>query len=209
MDIELSVGESDMRPTVVASATIISTALILLTECSEQTSSPQADSPATDAPLYDAPHIDHDLFLRHPIEPCSVVTDQQRGQLNVTAPGIPQQNNFEPGCRWQDANGPSKADITVTFKDPQSFEGLSFIYSARGDYSYFKTYPSIEGYPGVAAADQIPGQCDVYVGLSDERAIDIRVELGRGQEKPADHTDPCNRALTVAHDVVKTLKSNQ
>lgn len=194
-----------MRMTVVALAAAISSALILLTACSEQ-----SNPPPPSAPSHGAPHVDHPLSVRYPQGPCSVLTEQQRGQLNVAAPGKPQQDDGgDTGCLWDDANGPSKADITVTFQDPRSFEGLSFIYAAKNDYSYFMPYASIDGYPGVATADQIPGQCDVYVGISDERVVDTRVELGRGQDKPTDYTDPCGRALAMSHDVVETLKSYQ
>ncbi len=92
--------------------------------------------------------------------------------------------------------------ITVV---PQNTGGISDIYAQKAQQAYFEPV-SINGYPGVysAKADhRADGNCQLWVGVTDQLAVAVTPLISTGQNK----SNPCGIAEKFAAVMIKHLKN--
>ncbi|GDY31581.1 hypothetical protein GTS_32140 [Gandjariella thermophila] len=138
-----------------------------------------------------------------------MLTPAQLRALNVAARGeVDNQDPTGPACGWTDTNGPSKMSLGVGFLT--AGHGLGDIYSQKETYGRFQPLPDIEGYPAVIAVSGSEtghsGACTIDVGVTNQLAVNVFVQLKSGVDAPPDYTDTCPRTQKVADAIMKTLK---
>jgi Protein of unknown function (DUF3558) len=166
--------------------------------------SPEHGAPRVRDPLNAAP------FLK---SPCSVLTEKQVGELFGAADAVKGQpvraGSTDPACDWDDSSGVIGAFVSTLFLTAN--HGLSGIYAQKGKkLKFFQEIDPIEGYPAVLS-DEIDlrsrGLCIVDVGISDELALTVQVDLRGGSNAAPNFHNPCGVAETSAANMVSTMKS--
>ncbi|GAB3357271.1 DUF3558 domain-containing protein [Amycolatopsis echigonensis] len=136
--------------------------------------------------------------------PCQALTpDQLTFQLGSAVPGKPD-NSAVPSCDWISPDTHARIGLSFFGKDN---DGLSNVYAnVRPQMKRFDVLPPIQGFPAVAYSTQpgpITNSCDVNVGVTDR--LSFMVEAAPGETK-LNKIDPCPLAVSVAGNVITTLK---
>ncbi|MGV9294469.1 DUF3558 domain-containing protein [Amycolatopsis sp. NPDC003676] len=156
---------------------------------------PYGGAPKVDNPLPDTVFADG---------PCQALTaDQLSFQLGSAVAGKPD-NSAAPSCDWISPD--THARIGLSFFGKNN-DGLSNVYAnVRPQMKRFDVLPPIQGFPAVAYSTQpgpITNSCDVNVGVTDQ--LSFMVEAAPGETK-LNKIDPCPLAVSVAGNVITTLK---
>lgn len=157
-------------------------------------------------PFAGAPKVDDPLdTTRFQQDPCQALTADQTQELNLPPAGEPKDRPLGNACQWR--NPETRADTEVHFLDKNP-RGLSAEYQAHDDgkFAYFEVLPPIEGFPAVAndvIDDRDIGRCTVVVGVSDEIAFEVPVQLS---EANVGRREPCEAAAEVAGMALATMK---
>lgn len=159
---------------------------------------PYAGAPAVDNPLDTA---------RYQQDPCQSLTAAQAEALNLVYPGEAQDGALGKACRFGGRTD-ARARVYIAFHDRYPF-GLSAVYQANedGKLDVFEPLPPIEGYPAVVRAgtdDRPNGGCTIDVGASDEITFEVAVLLA---QQYVGTKDPCESAVLVTGEVLRTMKS--
>jgi hypothetical protein len=160
----------------------------------------------TSLPFAGAPKVSDPLETgKYLSDPCSVLTADQVSRLNV-GEGKKSQGNLGPVCDWR--NAATGGDINVEFLSG-SREGLSAVYQAndQGQYEFFEPVAGVSGFPAVFAgnaSDKSLGMCFIYIGLSDELALQLSVTQSLNKQGSA---EPCDVTKAVAQVAVQTMKA--
>jgi hypothetical protein len=159
---------------------------------------PYAGAPAVDNPLETDPYQQ---------DPCKALTETQAQELNLNFPGELQDGALGNSCRFGGRTD-ARARVVVSSFGEYPY-GLSAAYKANedGKFAFFEVLSAIEGFPAVAWAeidDRPNGGCRVEFGTSDEIAFDVAVLLA---QEFVGVKDPCESAVLVAGEVLRTMKS--
>ncbi|MET7990449.1 DUF3558 domain-containing protein [Amycolatopsis sp. NPDC005232] len=182
-------------------------ALALLTACSGGTggATPPSASGSSDiapsggsGPKVPAPLPTKDLLS----DPCSALTSAEATQVGLASPGRKTDGEVT-GCTWTSSgNGQNFVAINVA---PQNSNGISDIYDQKAQQAYFETV-TVDGYPGAftSKADLRPsGNCQLWLGVTDQLAVSINPQLSVGPNK----ADPCGYAKRFATTFIAHLKA--
>jgi hypothetical protein len=158
---------------------------------------PSHGAPSVEAPLEDASRFEQD--------PCSILTAAQAQELTLPVTGKQEDGALGLDCVWR--NPDTRGRVTIGFLTSNR-RGLSAAYAAneRGEYPYFIELSPIEGYPAIASDivdRRSRGICIVEVGVSDQLAFNVSLQLSQvnvGQQ------DPCDTAVRVAGMALQTMK---
>jgi hypothetical protein len=168
-------------------------------------STPNSDElPTAGAPKIDDP-LDTSKFQS---DPClSLTLEQSEGIFGFNGPGEPIDGALGKACGWKNRDTRSAGQIDFLDKDPR---GLSAEYEANEDgrWDVFEELPPIEGLPAVMRSvgdDRPNGVCTVVIGASDEIAFQVRVRLS---ESNVDEKDPCDVAVDIAGEAIKTMQAS-
>jgi hypothetical protein len=139
------------------------------------------------------------------VDPCGTVSVGDLGSLGIKVTDASSDRNPPgPTCRYRRDDALSWGlAITVITADK---EGLSRLYqNERIDPAgYFQEVSSVAGYPGVLTGlidNRANGDCDLIVGIRDDRTIQVILSGDSGGE-------PCRVARTVGELVVDRLKKS-
>lgn len=161
-------------------------------------------------PYAGAPRVEDPLDTsRFEQDPCQALSSAQAVDLEVEWPGESRDAPLGKACTWRSQND-SRALVEVASQDKYP-HGLSAVYQAEedGKWAFFTELDPVEGYPAVSygQVDQRDtGGCRVEVGLSDEIAFDVVLQLSATN---VGKKDPCETAAMVAGMVVETMKAAQ
>ena len=166
----------------------------------ETSSLPYAGAPEVEAPL-DTGRFEQD--------PCQALTSTQAGDLEVEWPGESRDAPLGKACTWRSQND-SRALVEVASQDKYP-HGLSAVYQGEedGKWEFFNELEPVGGHPAVSYGQidqRDTGGCRVEVGLSDEIAFDVVLQLSASN---VGKKDPCETAAMVAGMVVETMKAAQ
>lgn len=168
------------------------------TSAGAQTS--QVTGAANGAPKVPAPLPTDEITAN----PCNALSTAQMNNLGVTPPGTASPNQTGTVCQWQASKNTSNyAFVNVLTADKN---GISDIYANRdsGNFAYFEPV-QVDGYPGVYGEpkdDRANGSCSLFLGVTDQLALGVSVELLTGSNK----SHPCDSANQIATAVVEHLK---
>lgn len=159
---------------------------------SETTSRSAADSaPRVPEPLNTA-NITSDA--------CNTINAAGRATLSL-GDGTPRSTGNGPSCTFQEAADPgNQIDVTTVTANKN---GLQDVYDTKGNDAYFGESQAY-GYPAVYAAaldDRKNGKCGLFVGVTNELAVNILVQYDHG----AGAADPCSVAGKFGEAMVQTL----
>lgn len=159
---------------------------------SETTSRSAADSaPRVPQPLNTA-NITSDA--------CATIDSAGRSRLSL-GDGTPRSTGNGPSCTFQEAADPgNQIDVTTVTANKN---GLQDVYDTKANDAYFEE-TQVSGYPAVYAAaldDRKNGKCGLFVGVTDELAVNILVQYDNG----AGASDPCSVAQKFGEATVQTL----
>ena len=170
------------------------------------TTDPQQSSTTSSLPFAGAPKVSTPLdatkFLN---DPCLALTSGQVAQLQV-GQGKESQGPLGNKCEW--VNHESLGYVNVQFL-AKFREGLSAVYKANDDgkYAVFEPVADVAGFPAVVAGqqnDQNSGICIMFIGLSDDLAMQLGV---RESESKRGTVEPCDVTKAVAPLVLETMKA--
>jgi hypothetical protein len=182
-------------------------ALSLLTACSGSgTTQGQASPTPSAAPAQQqggAPHVPAPLPVDGLLaQPCDALSPTQVDQLGMVGPGKSEQTPTGPSCTWKsatsDANSISVEPVTI------NKNGLDSIYANKAKAAYFEPL-QIDGYPAVYFDIQdgrSQGTCSLWVGATDELAVSVISQIGRGPNV----SNPCPVAERTAKAMTEHLK---
>jgi uncharacterized protein DUF3558 len=179
------------------------TASVSSTPPGSSTSSPSTTS---SLPFAGAPKVAEPLDVsRFVADPCLALSSSQVAQLKV-GQGKKSQGNLGPVCDWRNVTAGS--DVNVEFLS-DSREGLSAVYRAHdeGKFEMFEPAPEVSGLPAVYTAkegEKSLGMCFVYIGLSDELALQLGTTQSLAKQGSS---DPCDATKAVAQLVLQTMKA--
>jgi hypothetical protein len=135
-------------------------------------------------------------------DPCSILTEAEAAQVGLAYPGRPV-NETSASCSFRSSGNPLNS-ISIGAV-PQNPHGISDIYDQKARSAYFEPV-SIRGYPG-ALADihdgRTSGNCQLWVGVTDELAVSIIPQISAGPNK----NDPCGLAQKFAAAMIGHLKA--
>jgi len=175
-------------------------------ETSPSGSVPSSTDSGQELPFAGAPKVTDPLdTTRFQKDPCQALTADQAQSLGTPPTGKPRNMPFGNACEWK--NPDTRAHAVVHFLDRYPY-GLSTEYQARedGKLALFQVLPPIEGYPAVVSdvVDPRPtGACTVVVGVSDEIAFEVPLQLS---PENIGKKDPCEIAAMVAGMALQTMK---
>jgi hypothetical protein len=138
-------------------------------------------------------------------DPCLALTDQQIQQLEVGS-GKKTEEALGMDCIWRKPG--DIASINLYFLS-NSNEGLSAYYQAhqRGEYDRFEPVGEVAGFPAVFlgdAGDAARGVCYMYIGLSNQLAVQVTVQ--QSTEKTGT-VDPCEVTKAVSQLMLENIKA--
>jgi uncharacterized protein DUF3558 len=172
------------------------------------TSSGSSSSTGTAAtlPFSGAPKVANPLDVqKFEDDPCLALTPQQVQQVEV-GPGKKTEEALGPECIWRKPE--DVASINLYFLR-DSKEGLSAFYRASDDGKYDKFEPveDVSGFPAVVVGnegDDARGVCYMYIGLSDELAVQLAVQQSSQKRGTV---DPCEVTKAVSQLIVENMKA--
>lgn len=159
---------------------------------SESASQPAAGSaPRVPSPL-NAGNITSDA--------CATLNATGRSALSL-GDGTPRTTANGPSCTFQEAADPgNQIDVTTVTANKN---GLQDVYDTKANDAYFDE-TQVNGYPAVYAAaadDRKDGKCGLFVGVTDELAVNILAQYDNG----AGATDPCAVVQKFGESMIQTL----
>jgi hypothetical protein len=182
----------------------------ILSACSSHTTAgtpstaPADPSPTTSAQL--APKVPAalptDTILS---DPCQGISSTQADTIGLVPQGIPKTLPYDgKGCNWKSATDTSNevaiAPLAV------SKNGMNDIYANNALHKFQLFQPlTIAGYPAAKvelAGDQSTGNCTLWVGVTDQLAVQVEALISFGINK----TNPCPIATKVAEAMIEHLK---
>lgn len=171
-------------------------------EASSTSSSNNDDLPTNGAPKVENPLKGTSRFEQ---DPCSILTAEQAENLDLPATGKKDEGAAGLDCEWRNPDTRGRVTIGLLVNIDS---GLSAAYAAheRGEYSLFDSLPPVEGYPAVALGiddHRSEGLCSVEVGLTDQLAFHVDVQLSQVN---VGTKDPCETAAKVAGQALQTMK---
>jgi hypothetical protein len=187
-------------------------ALVLLAGCDSSggtTGTPtNAPQPTTTGNGAGAPKISNPLDLSAAeANPCGVVTAAQlqtygipgvTGKVSTSAPGA--------GCLWP--GGLTDAETSPGVNILPAGTNLDSIYAKKDStYPVFEPLPDVQGYPAAIALvvdERKDGNCELFVGASDEKAILFSLQ---SDGKSKYFADPCAGAVEFANLAMTTIKA--
>ncbi|HET6703426.1 DUF3558 domain-containing protein [Amycolatopsis sp.] len=132
---------------------------------------------------------------------CATLSSSARSSLGL-GDGTPRTTGNGPSCTFQEAADPgNQIDVTTVTANKN---GLSDVYDTKANDAYWEE-TQIGGYPAVYAAaldGRKSGKCGLFVGVTDELAVNILVQYDNG----AGAADPCPVAQKFGESMVQTLK---
>ncbi|MEV6895761.1 DUF3558 domain-containing protein [Amycolatopsis sp. NPDC051372] len=134
--------------------------------------------------------------------PCNVLNASEAAKEGLMFPGRTV-NESSVSCSFKSTGNPLNSVSIGAL--PQNKNGISDIYDQKAQSAYFEPV-TVNGYPGVLADahDGRPsGNCQLWLGVTDELAVSIIPQISAGQHK----ADPCGFAQEVAGVVVDHLKA--
>jgi hypothetical protein len=152
-----------------------------------------------------APKVENPLdAARFEQNPCELLTPDQAQQLNVPATGEQTEDSTGESCDWENSQTHGAARVWFASSDKR---GLSSVYrEGKGvGWPYFEPL-DIDGRPAVAyhtKQKEPRDDCSVAVGLSDQLAFDVRVDLS---DDNIDKKNPCEIAEQVAGMMLETMQ---
>lgn len=171
---------------------------------------PSSSATGKALPYAGAPKVEHPLpesvLSAHPCD--GALTPEQVKYLL----GKPKQGEHADNpaigteCHWP--NNDSGSLVTVIYSTKVA-DGLSASYAnTKPQATLWRPLSPIQGLPAVAASifkqqATVKAFCQVIVGISDQKTVDVSVTLGESQ---VGKQDPCAAATTVADMVVTNLK---
>jgi hypothetical protein len=187
-------------------------ALALLTACGggDTAGTPtNAPQPTSTSKSGGAPEVTTPLDVKaFEAAPCTAVTRAQldayglpgvNGKVNTSTPGA--------GCLWAGAVTDALASPGLVILPDGT--NLDTIYANKdnGTYAAFEELPAIQGFPAaltMAADLRKDGNCEISVGVSDEKAILFTFSSLEGSAKGA---DPCGSLTEFANLAITTIKA--
>ncbi|WP_329053573.1 DUF3558 domain-containing protein [Amycolatopsis sp. NBC_01488] len=160
---------------------------------SSETSRSAADSaPRVPEPL-NAANITSDA--------CTTINADGRATLSL-GDGTSRSTANGPSCTFQEAADPgNQIDVTTVTANKN---GLQDVYDTKANDAYFGETQA-DGYPAVYAAaldDRKDGKCGLFVGVTDQLAVNILVQYDHGSGA----SDPCSVAQKFGEAMIHTLK---
>ncbi|ANZ35458.1 hypothetical protein BBK82_04550 [Lentzea guizhouensis] len=140
--------------------------------------------------------------------PCTAVTPAQveafgltgvTGKVNTTAPG--------KACLWTGVNTAARSSPGLVILPDGTNLGTIYANKDNGTYAAFEELPAIQGYPAaltLAADLRAQGNCEISVGVSDDRAILFTFSSLSGSPRFA---DPCGSLTEFANLAITTIKA--
>lgn len=132
---------------------------------------------------------------------CATLSASARSGLGL-GDGRPRGTSNGPSCTFQEAADPgNQIDVTTVTANKN---GLSDVYDTKSNDAYFED-TRIGGYPAVHAAavdDRANGKCGLFVGVTDQLAVNILVQYDHG----AGASNPCSVADKFGEAMISTLK---
>ncbi|MGB3437576.1 MAG: DUF3558 domain-containing protein [Actinophytocola sp.] len=171
---------------------------------------PSSGGNTVELPYAGAPEVEDPLDTgRFEQDPCLALTSDQAAELEVGWPGESREAPLGKACTWRSEND-SRALVEVASQSNYP-HGLSAVYKREedGKWAFFTVLKPVDGYPvvGYGQVDQRDtGGCRVEVGMSDEIAFDVVLQLSAGN---VGKKEPCETAAVVAGMVVETMKAAQ
>jgi hypothetical protein len=158
---------------------------------SETSGSAAGSAPRVPSPL-NAANITSDA--------CTTINAAGRSTLSL-GDGTPRSTANGPSCTFQEAADPgNQIDVTTVTANKN---GLQDVYDTKANDAYFGE-TQVSGYPAVSAAaadDRKDGKCGLFVGVTDELAVNILVQYDNG----AGAADPCSVAQKFGESMIQTL----
>lgn len=155
-----------------------------------------------------APKIENPLDVKaFEADPCSTVTPAQveafgmpgvSGRVNNTALGT--------ACIWLGASTAAKMAPGVAFL-PEGTNLSTVVPNKDNIYKAFEPQPAVQGYPAYIALvsdARDNGDCDLLVGVSDDKALTFTFQSDKGSPKFA---DPCAGVTEFANLAITTMKA--
>ena len=131
---------------------------------------------------------------------CATLSATARSTLSL-GDGTPRSTANGPSCTFQEAADPgNQIDVTTVTANKN---GLQDVYDTKANDAYFGE-TQVSGYPAVSAAaadDRKDGKCGLFVGVTDELAVNILVQYDNG----AGAADPCSVAQKFGESMIQTL----
>jgi hypothetical protein len=131
---------------------------------------------------------------------CASINATGRSTLSL-GDGTPRSTANGPSCTFQEAADPgNQIDVTTVTANKN---GLQDVYDTKANDAYFEEVQAY-GYPAVYAAaldDRKDGKCGLFVGVTDQLAVNILVQYDNG----AGASDPCSVAQKFGEAMVQTL----
>lgn len=185
----------------VCGSVLLLLSLTVAAGCSQPAADPPSSGPFPPRPA------DLDINL---IDPCSVVSAEQRKELGVDARdggmadvgvGAPSKacgwRNFDTGYGYNFQTIPTGADRALTVPG-------STLQSVNG-------FGSVQNFPEEGSGPGIPPTCQLTIDVNDGQAVRIQVESSDTSDtgSPQALADSCSRAQAFARDVMTTLVNQQ
>ena len=155
-----------------------------------------------------APKIESPLDVKaFEAAPCSTVTPAQVAAFGL--PGVTgrvNSNELGGACIWLGASTPAKMAPGVAFL-PEGTNLSTILPNKANIYAAFEPQPAIQGYPtyiAVVSDARDNGDCDLLVGVSDDKALTFTFQSDKGSPKFA---DPCAGITEFANLAITTMKA--
>jgi hypothetical protein len=182
-------------------------AVLAVAGCSGKTGgtanpAPTAESSASASGGGSAPRVPSPLNTASiTSDACTTLSSSARSTLGL-GDGSPRSTANGPSCTFQEAADPgNQIDVTTVTANKN---GLSDVYDTKANDAYFDE-TQVSGYPAVYAAaldDRKDGKCGLFVGVTDELAVNVLVQYDNGAEA----ADPCAVAQKFGEAMIQTLK---
>ncbi|MFJ9782143.1 DUF3558 domain-containing protein [Amycolatopsis sp. NPDC101161] len=162
-----------------------------------ETSSSETSRSAADS----APRVPEPLNTANiTSDACNSINAAGRAALGL-GDGSPRSTGNGPSCTYQEAADPgNQIDVTTVTANKN---GLQDVYDTKANDAYFGESQAY-GYPAVYAAaldDRKNGKCGLFVGVTNELAVNILVQYDHG----AGASDPCSVAGKFGEAMIQTL----
>lgn len=190
--------------------TFVVASVAVLSACSSHTagtpSTSGTGSPSASGPSRSAPPVPGALPTDALIaNPCNGLSASQITTVGLAVPGAESQSDTGPTCKWRSA----VFQLNVVYISPMTVNknGLSDIYATKGNFAYFEP-TTVDDYPGVYASptdNRSGGDCQLWVGVSDELSVSVSAQIGEGPNK----TNPCPATERVATAMIDHLQGRE
>ncbi len=193
---------------VVAGCTTSSEGSPLPAPTSETQTSVSEEPDDQELPYAGAPAVENPLdTTRYQQDPCLALTASQAQEFNLGYPGEAQDGALGNACHFGGLTD-ARARVYIAFHDEYPF-GLSATYQANedGKLEFSRSCRRSRGtrrWSCGATDDRPNGGCTIDIGTSDEITFEVAVLLA---QEFVGVKDPCESAVLVAGEVLRTMKS--